>query len=98
MKTKSIVAALTLAVAGCATGGATPVAASGGTPRAAPAEVAMTDPAGRPYKVVCRQERPTGSNIPERVCRSAYLDDEARRQQDELLSPRARPVQNRTGR
>lgn len=98
MKTKSVLAAVALAVTGCAAGGASPVAAGRSSARAAPAQVAMTDSAGRPYKVVCRQERPTGSNIPEKVCRPVVLgDDEARQQQDDLLSPKGRAMLNRSG-
>jgi hypothetical protein len=37
-------------------------------------------------KVICRMERPTGSNIPERVCRypDAQTDEETARTQDML--------------
>ena len=97
MQTKSLLAAVLLAVTGCAAGGASPAAVGRGTSRAAPAQVAMTDSTGRPYKVVCRQERTTGSNIPEKVCRPVLLgNDDARQQQDELLSPKARAILNRS--
>ncbi len=95
MTTKSLLAALILAASGCAAGGASLASAGGGAARADPAKVAMTDSAGRPYKVVCRQERPTGSNIPEKVCRPELIGGDEARQQDELLSPRARAVENR---
>ena len=45
-------------------------------------------------KVICRMERPTGSNIPERVCRypDAQTDEETQRAQDMM-----RAAQSHTG-
>jgi hypothetical protein len=64
------------------------LAACAGTPRAKGSglsanEVVTVNEYGE--KVVCRKERPTGSNIPEMVCRSqAQIDAERLQTQDQL--------------
>jgi hypothetical protein len=63
----------------------------------APAKVAvlpavLTDSQGRNYRVVCRMERPTGSNIAEKVCRPELEDTEAMQRLQDEFRAQVRPT------
>lgn len=73
---------LTLSLA-CASTPRPPAAKAGPAVASATPQQAQQGP--KREKVVCEWERPTGSNIPERVCRTQTTIDETRlRTQDEM--------------
>jgi len=64
---------------------------------ATPAKVAvlpavLTDSQGRNYRVICRMERPTGSNIAEKVCRPELEDTEAMQRLQDEFRHQVRPM------
>lgn len=84
-----ILGAILLLAAACAAPAATG-ARSAGSANPSDKKVANADP-NTTY--VCEKVRPTGSNIPEEVCRTVRQRDEDRRQAQEALSrPRTYPV------
>lgn len=94
MMPRGLLVAAALAASGCVT---TPKTADAGPAGAAAERPALlTDSRGRQYRVICRMERPTGSNIAEKVCKPEILgSDEGRRTQDMLLEPASRGVLGR---
>lgn len=88
MSRKMLLVAAALLCGACAT--------PAGKPQGAGARsAALTDPRGPKYKVVCRMERSTGSNIAEKVCRPEAEDTRDQQElQDRLLemrTPQGRP-------
>lgn len=70
-----------LAICGCATAAAPPA-----TPQLGQGEP-LKDSQGRTYHVECSMERPTGSNIAEKVCRTVRDVDATQRLQDQFRLP-----------
>ena len=55
--------------------------------------VMVVDKSGHAEKTVCKEERPTGSNISRTICRSEEeADDEADAGKDWMKKPRAEPT------
>ncbi len=73
IRTLALLASLLALGAACATPGPG-VQAAATAPAAAPPEGGQAKPP-RQVSVVCRMEKPIGSNIPEKVCRSLDLAD-----------------------
>jgi len=75
-------AVLSLVLAACA--GAAPQLQATAANQEAKKDAAKPVAANDKKDIVCRMERPTGSNIPERVCRYIGIDtsDETQRTQD----------------
>ena len=75
-------AVLSLALAACA--GATPQVQATAANQEAKKDAAKPVAANDKKDIVCRMERPTGSNIPERVCRYVGIEtnEETQRTQD----------------
>jgi hypothetical protein len=97
MNSKPMLLAAALAASACATAPAGGPA--GGTAGADARPATLTDAQGRKYRVVCQMERPTGSNISEKVCRTVLevADPAASQLQDDLLKSNAGRVQLRSG-
>jgi hypothetical protein len=60
---------------------------------AAPAENVASQPEANPERVVCRLERPTGSQIPTKICKSAALWELEHEQSRKMMQD----AQQRTG-
>jgi hypothetical protein len=97
MKPRTLLLAAALAASACATAPKGGAAAGAAATDSRPA--VLTDSQGRRYRVVCRMERPTGSNISEKVCRTVpeSADPSNSEIQDALVSPNVGRAQTRTG-
>ncbi len=83
IRTVALLASLLALAAACATPGPGAQAATAAAPDAGQAKPP------RQVSVVCTMERPTGSNIPEKICRSLDLADIERQATQDWMRSRA---------